>query len=165
MSAAGHFQSNDCPEARGLQKAELVRAMRSASTTWLWKLFDTRPDSLNIFRVWKILFNNVFKNEIEELETESKPIVEVLRRVRHKSGAHSDISLEAHFLADREFERKKIDVGRFIFTLLSLAAKIHLKREELLPEFETEVNKQAHRMGIDSRIFMERLDFLRRRVS
>jgi hypothetical protein len=163
MTAAGHFQSNECPEARGrLQKAELVSAMRSATTTWLWKLFDTRPDSLNIFRVWKSLFHSPYQKEIDALEAESKPIVEVLRKVRHKSGAHSDISLEAHFLADREFEAKKIDVMRFCLDLLSLATKIHLKREVLLPEFESEVTKQARRLGIDAGVFMERLDFLRR---
>jgi hypothetical protein len=166
MTASGHFQLNECPEASGrLQKAELVSAMRAATTTWLWKLFDTRSDSLNIFRVWKSLFNPTFEKEIEELENESKPIVEVLQRVRHKSGAHADISLEAQFLANRVFENNKINVARFCFKLLRLATKIHLKREELLPEFEIEVKKQAQGLGIATGIFLERLDFLRRKAS
>jgi hypothetical protein len=84
---------HECGDIEG-PREEHMQTMRLIIASHLWGFFDTRRDSLDVRKVWPKYFPQHLAT-IEKLALDLAPLLEKVRMLRHKAGAHSDLSLEA----------------------------------------------------------------------
>lgn len=137
-----HLHLVECAELSPPPEDHLS-TFRLLTISHLAGFFDTRSDSLRVIEVWRKYFPQ-HRAAIDKLEADLKPALDKARTLRHKAGAHSDLSThtqtlarggftqgEAAFLLDRFLEVAGL-VNRSEREVEGLAEQI-AKWEGLLP--------------------------------
>ena len=93
--------------------------------------------------------------QIEDLRQRHASAIGIIRRFRHKSGAHANARLENHLRVHEEFEKNKDAIFAFINDLFLLAAIIHKGREKEIPELDDAITRYSTTLRMDERALRE----------
>ena len=125
--------------------ADQIRALHLVTAGFLAGFFDTRTDSLNVFRLWKKYFPSREK-DVAELEVELASLLDKLTELRHKVAAHADLSL-----AVQEAARLGLDGPdmRRLLDKFYAAATALLVEEAKIPALTAEIEERGLKRAFD----------------
>lgn len=130
---------NDCPELKPYPE-EHMQTLRLVLVSHLAGFFDTRDDSLKAYEVWREYFPQ-HRKEIDATEKALKPLLGKALKLRHKAGAHSDLSLRRQNRARQNLSSR--DTARILDRFFGLALLLS-RSEKDVPEMAEEIATWQH---------------------
>lgn len=127
---------HECPDLSPRPEEEM-QTLRLLIVSHVAGFFDTRPDSLKVLDVWREYFPQ-HRAALSAFEAKIKPLLGKALKLRHKAGAHSDLSIKTQNRARRNFSGR--DALRFLDGFFEMA-NIIVKSERSVPRLAEEIAK------------------------